>query len=44
MAGAGFSASRSRETLVTILEVIGVILSLISGGLILWGLARTVLA
>jgi len=40
MAGKGFSGSRTSEKFVMFLEVSGVLLSLASGVLIIWGLAR----
>lgn len=44
MAGKGFSGSKGSEVVVMALEVIGALFSLASGVLIIWGLARTILA
>jgi len=43
MAGKGFTGSRASEQVVTLLEVTGVLLSLASGLLIIYGLARSIL-
>lgn len=41
MAGQGFSAGRISETAVTVLEAVGVLLSVLSAVLIVWGLLIT---